>query len=167
MHPPAHPARGFVDGRGDAGVLQREGCVQACDAPADDGDAALGAEWTPGRSQRGDRAGEGRRADGGAGCLEEIATREPHLVAFLLDHVDGSAGAICFFEILGQRQETSQQRGSRHGLTDLLGQKTGPPILWEPCCDVWVVKWSFFTECSRWLRPAAGSGWGWCHRRRC
>ena len=29
MHPPAHPARGFVDGRGDAGVLQRQGGIQA------------------------------------------------------------------------------------------------------------------------------------------
>src|SRR5438094_6167155 len=47
VHPPADPARGFVDGGCDPGVLESERGVQAGDATADDGNAALGAGRPP------------------------------------------------------------------------------------------------------------------------
>ena len=119
VHAAADAARGLVDRRGDARVLQREGRVQARDAAADDCDPALVATMPDGR-ECGGRAGQRRSADCGAGHLQEVAAREagPALGA---DCLHGATRALGFVEVGGQGVQVSQQWSTRHGHSLLRG----------------------------------------------
>src|SRR5579864_6982775 len=110
MHAAANAPRGLVDGGHDSGVLKRERRVQPGNAAADDGYPSLVAlvDGRPCRHRPCESGSAGRRARG----LEEVASREPHLPALLLDRLDGTAGPLGLVKNVEEILEPCQQRGT-------------------------------------------------------